>query len=169
MLFRGPIKPKLFNDRNNSAGANGTAALADSEAETLLHSYGMNQLNGHLNVVARHAHLSSLGKLANAGNVGCSEVELGTIVVEERSMTAALVLGQYVYLSGKLVMALNGTGLAKALASLDLRSLNATQQSADVVASLSLVKQLTEHLDTGNNGLAYILMDTNDLNLVVEL
>ena len=129
----------------------------------------MDQLDGHLNVVARHAHLGASRKLANAGNVGCSEVELRTIVVEERSMTAALILGQNVHLSGELLMALYGTALNKPLSSLDLVSLNATKQSADVVAGLSLIQKLTEHLDTGYNGLSGLLMDTNDLNLVVEL
>ena len=129
----------------------------------------MNQLYSHLYVVARHAHLSSSRKLAYAGNVSCSEVELRTIVVEERCVTAALVLGQNVYLSGKLVVALNRAGLAQTLSSLDLSSLNTTQKCADVVAGLSLIKKLTEHLDTGNNGLAYILMDTDDLNLIVQM
>ena len=129
----------------------------------------MDQLDGHLNVIARHTHLNASRQLANAGNVGGSEVELRTIVVEERSMTAALVLGQNVNLSGKLLVALNGAGFAQTLTSLDLSSLNATQQSADVVACTSLVKQLTEHLDTGNNGLANVLMDTDDLNFVVQV
>ena len=66
----------------------------------------MDQLYAHLYVVTRHAHLGAGRQLANAGNVSCSEVELRTIVVKERSMTAALVLGQNVHLSGELVMAL---------------------------------------------------------------
>ena len=129
----------LLDDGNNSSGTNGSAALTDSETKTLLHSYRVDQLYGHLYVVTRHTHLGALGQLANAGNVSGSEVELRTIVVEERSMTAALVLGQNVYLSGELVVALNGSGLNQTLASLDLVSLNATQQSADVVTSYCLV------------------------------
>ena len=140
MLFRGFMQSKLFNDGNNSTGTYGTAALADSETKALLHSYGMNQLYSHLYVVARHAHLSSSRKLAYAGNVSCSEVELRTVVVEERSVTTTLVLGQNVHLSGELVMALYGTGFNKALTSLDLVSLNATKKSTDVITSLSLVK-----------------------------
>ena len=61
-------------------------------------------------------------------------------------MTAALVLCQNVNLSGKLVVALNRTWLAQTLSSFDFSSLNATQQSADVIASLSEVQRLTEHL-----------------------
>ena len=129
----------------------------------------MNQLYGHLYVIARHTHLGTSWQLANAGNVSCSEVELWTIVVEERSMTAALVLCQNVNLSGKLLVALNRTWLTQTLSSFDFSSLNTTQQSADVVAGLSLVKQLTEHLDTGDNGLTNVLMDTDDLNFVVQV
>ena len=73
----------------------------------------MDQLYGHLYVVTRHAHLGALGQLANAGNVGGSEVELRTIVVEERSMTATLVLGQNVHLSGELLVALTEPGFTR--------------------------------------------------------
>ena len=45
------------------------------------------------------AHLSSLGKSDDTGNVSGSEVELGTVVVEERCMTSALFLFQNVNLT----------------------------------------------------------------------
>ena len=89
----------LLDDGGNGACTNGTATLTDSETQTLLHSDRVDQLDGHLNVVTRHAHLNAFGQLANTGNVSSSEVELRTVVVEERSMTATLVLGQNVYLS----------------------------------------------------------------------
>lgn len=130
---------QLFDDRSHTTGSNSSAALTDSEGKTLLHSDRMDQLDAHLYVIAGHAHLSAFRKVADTGNVGSSEVELRTVVVEERSMTAAFILGQDVYLSGKLVMALYGAGLAKALASLDLRPLNATKQSTNVITSAGLV------------------------------
>ena len=80
-----------------------------------LHSDRVNQLNRHLNVVARHAHLGAFRKNANAGNVGGSEVELRTIVVEERGVTTTLVLGQDVNLSRELGVAGNGARLRKDL------------------------------------------------------
>ena len=55
-------------------------------------------------------------------------------------MTATLVLGQNVNLSGKFVMAMYRTWLAQTLSTLDLSSLNTTQQSTDVITSLSAVK-----------------------------
>ena len=51
---------------------------------------GGDQLHVHLDVVAGHAHLSALGQGDDAGHVSGTEVELGTIVVEERGVTAAL-------------------------------------------------------------------------------
>ena len=50
-------------------------------------------------------------------------------------------------------MAGNGAGFSKNLTSFDLVSLNTTKQSTDVITSLCLVQQLTEHLDTGYNSL----------------
>ena len=94
-----------------------------------------------LYVIARHTHLNTCRQFANACYVSCPEVELRTVVVEERCMTATLVFGQNVNLSGKLLVALNGTWLTQTLSSFDFSSLDTTQQSADVVTSLSLVKQ----------------------------
>ena len=90
---------ELLDDCSNSAGTYGSAALTDSETETLLHSYRMDQLDRHFYVITRHAHLGTSREFANACNVSCSEVELRTIVVEERCMTAALVFCQNVNLS----------------------------------------------------------------------
>ena len=100
---------KLLNDGSYTTGTNGSTTLTDSEGKTLLHSDGMDQFDGHLYVITRHAHLNTSGQFANAGNVGGSEVELRTIVVEERSMTSTFILGQNVYLSGKLSVARNAT------------------------------------------------------------
>ena len=69
------------------------AALADSETQALFHGNGGDQLNMHIDVVAGHAHLGALGQGDDAGNVGGAEVELRTIVVEERG----IVRGQWFY------------------------------------------------------------------------
>ena len=96
---------------DDDAGADGTTALADSEAEALLDSDRGNQLNVHIDVVAGHAHLSALGQGDDAGDVGGAEIELGTIVVEERGVTTALFLGQNVDLTDELGEGVNGAGL----------------------------------------------------------
>src|SRR5262249_48922501 len=45
------------------------------------------------------------------------------------------------------------TGLAEHLAALDFLALGATQQAADVITSLTLIEQLAEHLDAGDDRL----------------
>ena len=84
-------------------------------------------------------------------------------------MTATLVLGQNVHLTNELGVGMNGTGLGQNLTTLDLGLSHATQQSADVVASLSVVQKLVEHLDTGNGGLTLLVGQTNDLDLLVQV
>ena len=44
---------ELLDDGNYTAGTNGSAAFTDSEGKTLLHSYGMDQFDGHLYVITR--------------------------------------------------------------------------------------------------------------------
>ena len=119
-------------------------------------------------VVTRHSHLGALGELDRTGNVGGTEVELRTITIEERGVTAALLLGQNVDLAGELGVRGNRTGLAENLAALDVLALDAAEQQTDVVASLAEVHGLTEHLDTGNDGVLGIL-DADDLDGLVEL
>ena len=60
-------------------------------------------------------------------------------------------------------------GLGQNLTALHALTVDTTQQSADVVAGFSVVQQLVEHLDTGDDGLALLVGQTNDLNLLVEL
>src|SRR5699024_7065128 len=76
---------RLLVDRDNNAGTYGAATLTDSEAQAFLDSDRGDQLNVHLDVIARHAHLGAFRQGDNTGYVGGTEVELGTVVVEERS------------------------------------------------------------------------------------
>ena len=84
-------------------------------------------------------------------------------------MTATLVLCKNVNLSLELVMAGNCAGLCENLSSFDLVTVNTTEKSSDVVAGHSLVKSLSEHLDTGADSLLCLFPDTNDLNFVIEM
>ena len=144
------------------------ATLADSEAQALLHGDRVDEVALDGDVVTRHSHLGALGELDRTGNVGGTEVELRTITIEERGVTAALLLGQNVDLAGELGVRGNRTGLAENLAALDVLALDAAEQQTDVVASLAEVHGLTEHLDTGNDGVLGIL-DADDLDGLVEL
>ena len=74
---------KLLLDVDNDAGTHGTATLTDSETQTVLNGDGGDQLDLHVDVIAGHAHLGALGQSDDAGDVGGTEVELGTIVIEK--------------------------------------------------------------------------------------
>ena len=76
------------------------------------------------------------------GDVGGAEVELGTVVREEWLVTAAFILGQYVDLGLELGVWGDAAGLGKHLATLDLVLVDTTEQSADVVASLTVSSSL---------------------------
>src|SRR5699024_728692 len=87
-------KAVLLVDLGHTTSTNGAATLTDSEAQALVHCDRLDQLDAHLNVVARHDHVGALWQGYDTGDVGGTEVELRTVVVEERGVTAALVLGQ---------------------------------------------------------------------------
>ena len=159
---------RLLVDGDDDAGADGAAALADSEAEAVLDGDGGDQLNIHVDVVAGHAHLNALGQGDDAGHVGGTEVELGTVVVEERGVTAALVLAQDVDLTLELGVGVNALGSSENLAALDVLLRDAAEQGADVVAGLGELEGLVEHLGAGDDSLLGLL-DADDLNLVADL
>ena len=51
---------------------------------------GVISLDLHVDVIAGHAHLDAFGQGDDAGNVGGTEVELRTVVVEERGCDGRL-------------------------------------------------------------------------------
>ena len=83
----------------------------------------------HLHVVARHHHLGAFRQLHDAGHVGRAEVELRTVVGEERRVTAALFLGQDVGLGLELRVRRDRARLAQHLAALDALALDAAEQA----------------------------------------
>ena len=102
------------------------AALTNSEAVLLVHCNRVNQGYVHsIKVIARHNHLYSLRKIDGAGDIGGSEVELRTISLEERCMTAALVLGKNVDVCNELGMRGDGARLSENLATLNFLTLGA--------------------------------------------
>src|SRR5437870_5307128 len=96
-----PRMPLLFAialrllDLDDPTGAHGAPALADSEAQAFLHGDRIDEFDRHLGVVAGHDHLSPAREVDAAGDVGRTEVELRPVVVEERRVPPALLLGQY--------------------------------------------------------------------------
>src|SRR5918992_1595440 len=91
--------------------ANRTTTLADRELEVLLHRDRLDELDAHRGVVARHDHLGALGERDDAGDVRGPEVELRTVVLEERGVPAALLLGEDVDLALELRVRRGGAGL----------------------------------------------------------
>ena len=60
-------------------------------------------------------------------------------------------------------------GLIDDLAALDVLALDAADEQTDVLAGLTLVEQLAEHLDAGDGGLGALRLDTDDLDVLVDL
>src|SRR5271168_556800 len=160
---------ELLEDLDDPAGADGTAALANREAQALVHGDGLDQLHRDVGVVTWHDHLGALRQRHHTGHVGGAEVELRAVVVEERRVPAALVLGQDVDLALELGVRRGGAGLDDDLATLDVLTLDTTQQQPDVVAGLPLVEQLAEHLHTRDRRLGAGRLDTDDLDFFVDV
>src|SRR6185437_13346347 len=124
------VLPSLLDDLGDGAGADGAAALADREAQALVHGDRLDQLDLHLRVVARHDHLLALGQLDRAGHVRRPEVELWPVAVEERRVPSALVLRENVDLGLEVRVRRDRAGLGQHLAALDLLTLRPAEQRA---------------------------------------
>ena len=86
----------LLNNFRNRSRAYRVSAFADGKPQTLLHGHRRDQLNHQLHIVARHHHLRACRQFRHARHVRRTEIELRTIALEERRMTAAFFLGQNV-------------------------------------------------------------------------
>src|ERR671926_412018 len=137
----------LLDDFRNDTGTNGPAALADGEAEALVHRDRLSELDLHVRVVARHDHLLALRELDRPGHVRRAEVELRAVVVEERRVPSALVLREDVDLRLELRVRRDRARLREHLAALDLLALRSAEERTGVVAGLRVVERLVEHLD----------------------
>ncbi len=83
-------------------------------------------------------------------------------------MTAAFVLRQDVDFGAEVGVRRNRTRLCENLATLDFFTADAADQSTDVVASFTAIKQLAEHFDAGDGGLAGVL-DADDFDFVANV
>src|SRR6476661_7193453 len=157
----------LLGDLGDAAGADGTAALADGEAQALLHGDRLDELDVHLRVVTGHDHLGALGEVHDAGHVGGAEVELRAVVVVERRVTATLILGQDVDVRLEVRVRGDRAGLDDDLAALDVLALGATKQQTDVLARATLVEELAEHLHAGDRRGLLVGTDPDDVDGLV--
>ncbi|KFM83854.1 hypothetical protein DJ90_5583 [Paenibacillus macerans] len=125
-------------------------------------------MNRNFDVVARHNHFSTFRQVDNTCYVRCTEIELRTVASEERLMTSTFFFRQYVYLSGKLSMRINGSRFSQYLTAFDFFTVNTAKQCADVVARFSGIQQFTEHFNAGNDGLFRFFVDTHDFDFVAD-
>src|ERR1700716_153873 len=158
----------LLDHLDGHAGSDRAATLTDGEAHPLLDRDRGDELDLHVDVVARHHHLGALGQLDLAGHVRGPHVELRAVALEERRVPAALLLRQDVDARVELGMRLDRAGLGQYLAALDFLALDATQQAANVIACLAGIQQLVEHLDAGDDRRAGVV-DADHLDLFVDL
>src|SRR5688500_11175548 len=158
----------LFQDFRDRAGADGAATFTDREPGTLFERDGRVQRRDDRGVVARHHHLDAFRQLERAGHVGGADVELWTVAVEERRVTAALILREDVDLALELRVRLDRAGLAQHLAALHVVLFHAAEQHANVVARLACIEQLAEHLDAGDD-LLLGWLEADDLDFLADL
>ncbi len=104
-------------------------------------------------------------KVRHASHVRCTEVELGSVTVEERRVSAAFVLREDVRLSTELRVRRDRSGLRQNLTALYIVLACATEQTSHVVACATFVKKLPEHFDARDGRLRRVA-DAHDFNLV---
>src|SRR5512145_757343 len=126
----------LLENLGDDAGADRFAALADGEAQPLLHRDRADQLHRHLDVVPRHDHLGPRGQLHRPRHVGGAEIKLRPVALEEWRMPPALLFGEHVHLALELGVRGDAAGLGQDLPALDFLALRASQEHAHVVPRL---------------------------------
>src|SRR5271170_2147636 len=158
----------LLDDLADGTGSDGASAFADGEAQTLLHrDWGM-QRDLQLDVVAGHAHLGACRQLCRTRHVRRAEVELGTVAVEERSVTSALFLREHIDLALEVSVGLDRTRLGQHHPALHIFLRDTAQQKPRIIARQTLVQLLLEHLDAGADRLAG-LAEAHDLAVLAHL
>src|SRR6185369_8313190 len=152
----------------DSAGSHRSPAFPDRESQPLLHRDRRDQLDRQLRVVSRHHHLHSFIQRRHSRHIRRPEVELRSIPAEKRRVPSSLFLRQHIYLCFELRVRRDRTRLCYHLPSLDLFSLNPSQQQPHVVSRHSRVQQLLEHLNAGHYRLSRVL-NSDDLDFFSDL
>ena len=137
----------VLDDASDLTRTYGAATLADSETQTFAASNRSDQLDVDLDVVTRHYHLDTSGEHDLTGYIQGADVELGTIVVVERGVAAALFLLQDVDRSLEVVVGFDNARVADNHTALDSLIVDTAEQQTNVVTSLTLIEDLAEHLN----------------------
>jgi hypothetical protein len=160
-----------LDDLGDDTGTDGLVALTEGEAGSNISRDIRVESEHKLDIVARHDHLVlvfgrvGLGPRERGGDVCRAEVDLRAVVGHERRVATTLVLGEDVDLRLELLDSLNRARRNDDLATFDLVTLDTTEECTEVITSLSAIKLLVEHLNTGEGGLQ-VLAETNNLDFV---
>ena len=127
-----PGPEPLLRDLDDPPSPHSPPTLTDSEPKTFFHRDRLDQFHLHLGVVTRQHHLGALRQVNHTGHVGGTEVELRTVVVEERRVPATLVLGQDVHLRVELSVRGVGARLDDDLAALHILALDAAKHDVEL-------------------------------------
>src|SRR3989338_3482629 len=162
------VDRKLRGNFRDDAGADRLAAFADSEVLFLFERDRGGELHFEGDRVARHHHLLPLRERHLARHVRRADIELRLVAREERRVTTSFVLAEDIHLSVKVGVRRDRTDLCEYLTAVHVFFLGAAQENAGVVACLTFLELLVEHLDAGDSRLRRRL-DADDLNFLADL
>ena len=128
----------VLDDASDLTRTYGAATLADSETQTFAASNRSDQLDVDLDVVTGHYHLDTSGEHDLTGNIQGADVELGTIVVVERGVTATFLFLEDVDRSLEVVVGFDNAGVADYHTALDGLVVDTAEQQTNVVTSHQL-------------------------------
>src|SRR5258705_12783832 len=104
-----------------------TSAFADSEFQTFLHRDRLNKLYSQGRIITGHNHLCASGQFHFTSNIRSTEVKLGAIFVEERSVTSTFFLAQHVHFTFEFSVRGNRPGFANNHTTTDLVLFNTAE------------------------------------------
>ena len=142
--------------------------FTDSEAETYVECYSVDEVYSDFHVVTRHYHFNAFGEKNLTGAVHGTEVELRTVLVTEWSVTTTFFLLEDVDRSLESSVGLDNTGVGDNHTTLDFLLVDTTEEETYVVTSFTLIEELAEHFHTSYNRLL-VFTETEDLNFVTNL
>lgn len=129
------------------------SSLTKGESRTDFESDLVNELTDDFDVVSGHYHLlvgvlGSFRESETDSDIRGSDEELRSVVVHERSVSSSFFLSENVARCLELPRRLDTSRSGNDHSSLDLFTLDTTEESSHVVTSFSAVEFLMEHLDT---------------------
>src|SRR6266702_1305815 len=159
----------LFDDLGTNASANSATPFTDSEVDAFFHGDGLDQLDGHLDVVARDHHLHPLWQLDGPSDISGANVELRTIAIEEGRVPTSFLFGEHIDLRLEVPMRLDRPRPGQHLSSLDLVALHSPQQAPYIVSRDTFGQLLIEHLDAGDDDGADLIMHADNIDGLADL